>query len=252
MRRLSQIALLSLLGLASCQQSITQLEPQILNSYPHDSEAFTQGLLFHEGKLYESTGLEGSSSLREVTVETGEVVRALPLADIYFGEGLAEINGDLLQITWQNGEAFRYDLETFELKDTYTYDTEGWGICYDGEQLYMSDGSATLYIRNAETFELESSIQVTRDGESVSALNELECVDEHIYANIWQTDDIVKLDKRGRVVASIDASNVTAASGRDGDPNAVLNGVAYNPESETFYLTGKLWPTLFEVTFEEN
>ena len=252
MRRLSQIALLSLLGLASCQQSITQLEPQILNSYPHDSEAFTQGLLFHEGKLYESTGLEGSSSLREVTVETGEVVRALPLADIYFGEGLAEINGDLLQITWQNGEAFRYDLETFELKDTYTYDTEGWGICYDGEQLYMSDGSATLYIRNAETFELESSIQVTRDGESVSALNELECVDEHIYANIWQTDDIVKLDKRGRVVASIDASNVTAASGRAGDPNAVLNGVAYNPESETFYLTGKLWPTLFEVTFEEN
>ena len=252
MRRLSQIALLSLLGLASCQQSITQLEPQILNSYPHDSEAFTQGLLFHEGKLYESTGLEGSSSLREVTVETGEVVRALPLADIYFGEGLAEINGDLLQITWQNGEAFRYDLETFELKDAYTYDTEGWGICYDGEQLYMSDGSATLYIRNAETFELESSIQVTRDGESVSALNELECVDEHIYANIWQTDDIVKLDKRGRVVASIDASNVTAASGRAGDPNAVLNGVAYNPESETFYLTGKLWPTLFEVTFEED
>ena len=240
-----------ILSLASCQQDEATLEPQILNTHPHDDEAFTQGLLFHDGYLFESTGLEGRSSLRQVDIETGEVIRSLPLADTYFGEGLAEVDGDLLQITWQSGEAFRYDLATFELIETYQYDGEGWGICYDGEALYMSDGSATLYIRDPETFELTSRLQVTRSGEGVAALNELECVDGHIYANIWQTDEIVKIDKKGRIVASIDAASVSAESGRGDDPNAVLNGIAYNPETQTFYLTGKLWPSLFEVRFEE-
>ena len=240
-----------MLSLASCQQGEVTLEPQILNTYPHDDEASTQGLLFHDGYLFESTGLEGRSSLRQVDIETGEVIRSLPLADTYLGEGLAEVDGDLLQITWQNGEAFRYDLETFELIETYQYDTEGWGICYDGEALYMSDGSATLYIRDPETFELTSRLQVTRSGKGVAALNELECVKDHIYANIWQTDEIVKIDKKGRIVASIDAAEVSAESGRGNNPDAVLNGIAYNPETQTFYLTGKLWSSLFEVRFEK-
>ena len=237
--------------LASCQQSATELTPTVLNAYPHDPEAFTQGLLWEDGHLYESTGLNGRSSLREVDLESGEVIRIFPLAETYFGEGLAEVDGDLIQITWRSGEAFRYDLETFELLDTYRYDTEGWGLCFDGETLYMTDGTATLYRRDPETFELLSETQVTSDGEPLRYLNELECVGSHVYANVWQTDQIVQIDKdTGRVTARIDASTLSDESGRRADPNAVLNGVAYNPETETFYVTGKLWPTLFEVTFD--
>lgn len=249
---LTSLIFLCLLGLASCQQAVTQQVPEVINSFPHDEAAFTQGLLLYDGKLYESTGLNGASSLREVDLETGKVIRILPLAERYFGEGLARVDDKLIQITWRNGEAFVYDLETFEQEEIFTYSTEGWGLCFDGEDLYMSDGSAQLYRRDPETFEEEKVIDVTLSGESVNNLNELECVGEHVYANVWQTDRIVKIDKAsGRVVSEIDASGLFPASERPSDPNAVLNGVAYNPESETFYLTGKLWPSLFEVRFTE-
>lgn len=244
--------LMFLLTLASCQQTVATLEPQIINTYPHDPEAFTQGLLIYDDDFYESTGLNGRSSLREVDIETGEVIRILPLADRYFGEGLARVNDDLIQLTWQSGEAFRYDLESFTLEETYRYDTEGWGLCYDGEFLYMTDGSATLYQRHAETFELLGQVTVEQAGTAVRNLNELECVGEYVYANVWQSDRIVQIEKQsGAVIAEIDASALSAESGTS-DPNAVLNGIAYDAETDTFYLTGKLWPQMFEVTFLER
>ena len=243
--------LLLTFGLASCQQTTTTLEPQVLNTYPHDPDAFTQGLLFYGGDLYESTGLFGASSVREVDLETGEVIRTLPLAGDLFGEGLARVDDQLYQITWQSGRAFVYDLETFEQEGRFSYETEGWGLCYDGEDLYMSDGSATLFERDPETFEVTREAQVTLRGEPVERLNELECVGEHVYANVWQTDTIVKIDKSsGKVVGEIDASNLL--EGAPTNPDAVLNGIAYNPETETFYLTGKLWSELFEVRFVEE
>ena len=243
----------TLLGLGSCQSSVTRQVPEVLATYPHDENAFTQGLLLFDGNLYESTGLFGRSSLREVNLGTGEVIRMLPLDSEYFAEGLAQVDDKLVQLTWQNGRAFVYDLDTFNEEGRFSYKTEGWGLCYDGESLYMTDGSATLFERDPETFEILSEKRVTLDNEPVTQLNELECVGEHVYANVWQTDRIVKIDKKsGRVVSNIDASDLFPIAERPADPNAVLNGIAYNPDTDTFYLTGKLWPKLFEVRFVDS
>ena len=242
-------ALALLLLLTACSRVPRSLVPEVLASYPHDPDAFTQGLLYHDGRLYESTGLLGRSSLREVDLESGDVIRLLPLDDALFGEGLARIDDELWQITWRNERAFRYDLETFEPIRSYGYLGEGWGICYDGEELFMSDGSHRVTVRDPATFAELRRFPVTDDGEPVTRLNELECVGDSIYANIWLTDTIVEIDKgSGRVTAEIDASTLLTPGERAALPNdAVLNGIAYNPDSETFYLTGKLWPTLFEV-----
>ena len=240
------------LGMVSCQQTVSKQTAKVTNTYPHDSEAFTQGLLYFDGKLYESTGLNGRSSLREVNLETGEVIRSLPLADVYFGEGLARLNDKLIQITWRNGDAFLYDLDTFNEEKGFRYETEGWGICFDGTDLYMTDGSSTLYKRSAETFDILKEISVRSEGAAVTRLNELECVDDFIYANIWQTDTIVKIDKSsGNVVTNIDASALLTENEKEAlVSDAVLNGIAYNEQTQTFYLTGKLWPKVFEVKFE--
>jgi glutaminyl-peptide cyclotransferase len=248
---LSPISYLLLLFLVSCQQKMTTQIPQILNTYPHDAEAFTQGLVYANNKFYESTGLNGRSSLREVDIKTGEVIRILSIEEKYFAEGLAKVGNKLIQITWENGEAFVYDLETFEKEKMFRYEGEGWGLCYDGNDLYMSDGNSTLFKRNPETFEITGEIQVKLNGQAVEMLNELECVDGFIYANVWQTDRIVKIDKTsGFVVTDIDASTLLSAEERQGAD--VLNGIAYNPETQAFFLTGKLWPKLFEVKFVEK
>lgn len=235
--------------LAGCSREPRLLIPEVLASYPHDSQAFTQGLLYFDGRLFESTGLEGASSLREVALESGQVIRLLPLDDRLFGEGLARVGDELWQITWQNERAFRYDLGSFELIRSYGYLGEGWGICYDGEALFMSDGSHRIAVRDPATFAELRRFAVTQDGDPVVRLNELECVGDAIYANVWQTDTIVKIDKgSGRVISEIDASALLTPEERAALPlGAVLNGIAYNPDSETFYLTGKLWPKLFEV-----
>jgi glutamine cyclotransferase len=237
--------------LASCQRvTVETLVPEVINRYPHDESAFTQGLLLHEGDFFESTGLTGRSSLREVLL-TGEVQRRRDLDDELFGEGLARVGDQLIQLTWLHGRAFVYDLETFEELKVFSYETEGWGLCYDGEHLYMTDGSSTLFRRNSSTFELLEEIEVTLSGEPLRRLNELECVGGHVYANVFTTDTIVKIDKKtGKVVAEIDASNLLSAEeSRNLDTNAVLNGIAFDPQKEVFYLTGKLWPALFEVRF---
>ena len=253
-RRILYGLLLSVLSLGGCQRAVTTLEPQVLETYPHDSDAFTQGLLFYNGYFYESTGIRGRSSLREVIPETGEVLRALPLPDRYFGEGLARVDDKLIQITWQSETAFVYDLATFNAVGDFSYAGEGWGICYDGVNLYMSNGSATLTVRDPTTFEAIREISVTQGGTPVTELNELECVDNDVYANVWRTNRIVRIDKEdGHVVADIDASGLLSAEERGNlEPNAVLNGIAYDPDDDTFFITGKLWPKVFKVRFVDQ
>jgi len=240
--------------LSGCQgQELTRAVPVVHETHPHDPQAFTQGLLLDGGHFYESTGLYGESSLREVVPETGEVVRELALPQEYFAEGLALVGDRLLQLTWSEGEALVYELDTFEQTGSLSYEGEGWGLCYDGEALVMSDGSATLTRRDPETFAVLDATEVRLGGEPVTMLNELECVNGFVYANIWQQDTIVKIAEAGQVVQEIDASNLLSAEERAQlGPNAVLNGIAYNPEKETFFLTGKLWPKVFEVRFSEE
>jgi glutaminyl-peptide cyclotransferase len=244
-----------LLFLVGCQQqATTTLTTQVINTYPHDDQAFTQGLVLHDGKFYESTGQYGLSSLREVEITKGNALRNVVLDSQYFAEGLALVGNKLIQITWREGKAFVYDLATFNKEKTFSYQGEGWGLCYDGTDLYMSDGSSTLFKRNAETFEVTGQIKVKQNGQDVTMLNELECAQEFVYANIWQRDKIVKINKKnGTVVSEIDATNLLSSEEKAGlSKDAVLNGIAYNPEADTFYITGKLWPKLFEVKFVEN
>ncbi|QPC82888.1 glutaminyl-peptide cyclotransferase [Phototrophicus methaneseepsis] len=265
-RRLAVVTLLLLsliIGVASAQQTaIEVLVPEVLNVYPHDTDAFTQGLLWHEGTLYESTGQRGESTLREVDIETGEPVRAVDVtapadatADtpLYFAEGLEQVGDQLIQLTWTSGDALVYDMASFEQVDTYEYEGEGWGLCYDDRYLFMSDGSSYISVRDADTFDLIVRFAVTLEGQVLQAslLNELECVGDDIYANLWQTDYIARIDKySGQITGLIDASTLLTEEERaELASGSVLNGIAYNPESDTFYITGKRWPKLFEVQF---
>ena len=229
------------------------LEPQVLNVYPHDANAFTQGLLFHDGYLYESTGRYGESSVRLVEPASGEVLRSVDVPQEYFGEGLALVGETLIQLTWKSGVAFLYDRETFEPVGQFEYEGEGWGLCTDGRYLYMSDGSPFLDVRDPETFELIFSGLVTVQGSIVQNINELECVGDYVYANVWKTNYILQIDKtNGVTVAVIDASNLLSEDERAALSNQeVLNGIAYRPETDTFWLTGKHWPHIYEVRFVE-
>ena len=240
--------------LVGCQgQELTQAVPEVLATYPHDPGAFTQGLLLEDGWFYESTGLYGESSLREVVPETGEVLREVELAPDLFAEGLTLVDNRLIQLTWKAGVALVYNADTFEQADTFSYEGEGWGLCYDGEELVMSDGSATLTRRDPETFAPLETVEVRLGGEPVEMLNELECVGDSVYANVWQSDTIVKIAEDGRVVQEIDASSLLSAEERAQlVPDAVLNGIAYDPEAETFFLTGKLWSKMLEVRFVDE
>lgn len=237
-------SLIILTGNAETQQ----LEPEILEQRPHDPGAFTQGLLWHEGHLYESTGLYGRSSLRRVDPESGEVLQQINLPREFFAEGLELLDERLIQLTWRENTAFVYDLATFEQINQFSYDGEGWGLAYDGERLIMSNGSSELTFRDPETFAALNVVTVRLDGEPVRRLNELEYVNGFVYANVWQTDNILKIrPESGEVAAVIDASGLLTPQERQGAD--VLNGIAYNPQTERFYITGKLWPTMFEVNF---
>jgi len=232
---------------------VTLLVPEVLSIRPHDPTAYTQGLLLHDGYLYESTGRSGFSTLRKVDPLSGEVLQQISVPEQYFAEGLALVGEQLIQLTWKSEVAFVYDRETFEQVGTFAYEGEGWGLCTDGEYLYMSDGTPFLDVREPETFELIFSGLVTLQGSIVERINELECVGDSIYANIWQTDYIVQIDKRnGVVTAVINASALLTDDERAGlDDQEVLNGIAYLPETDTFLLTGKHWPWIFEVRFVE-
>jgi len=223
------------------------LVPEVISVRPHDELAFTQGLLLADGVFFESTGR--TSSVREVDPETGEVIRERAVPD-YFAEGLALVGDRLIQLTWRDGIALIYDRDTFEYEGAFYYNVEGWGLCYDGESLYHSDGSQYLYRRDTETFEILDRIAVTYGGQPVIRLNELECVGDYVYANVWQTDYILRIAKATGVVDGlIDASDLLTPEQRPTDSNGVLNGIAYDPENDVFYITGKLWSLLFEVRF---
>jgi glutamine cyclotransferase len=205
-------------------------------------------LVWRDGVLYESTGLVGRSSLRKVELATGAVISQVPVPAPYFAEGLADVGNRLLQLTWQHGRVFVYDKNTFGRVGEFSYDGEGWGLCHDGRNLVMSNGSDTLTVRAPNTFAVTRALKVTMDGRPLDRLNELECVGDDVYANVWTTDLIVRIEmKTGRVTARIDASGLLSASERVGVD--VLNGIAHDPADGTFLITGKLWPKLFRVKF---
>ena len=223
-----------------------RLKVKVLSTRPHDPGAYTQGLVLTGGSLYESTGLNGRSSLREVDPRTGEVKRRVEVPQQYFAEGLALAGDRLIQLTWQNGVAFVYEPATFKKVGELRYDGEGWGLCHDGRRLVMSDGSDLLLFRDPKTLAPQGQVNVTLAGAPVYQLNELECVDGAVYANVWQTDDILKIDPAtGHVTAVIDASGLLTP--QESAQAEVLNGIAWDPAKKTFLLTGKMWPKMFEV-----
>ena len=249
------IMLLLIIPLSAQSPEVPRLIPEVIRVFPHDSQAFTQGLLWDGGFLYESTGLWGQSSLRRVDIESGQPLEMVAVDETYFAEGLERVGDQLIQLTWQAGRAFVYDFDTLTLLDAIEYEGEGWGLCYDGRYLFMSDGSSHLSVRDAETFALIFRGAVTLNGQIIppQLLNELECVGDSVYANAWNTDYIFRIDKfTGAVTAMIDASSLLTAAERAAlDAGSVLNGIAYNSDSQTFFITGKNWPKLFEVRFIE-
>jgi glutaminyl-peptide cyclotransferase len=235
-------------GSAPRSVPVERLRAQVIATYPHDRGAFTQGLVLHEKNLYESTGLVGQSSLRQVDLATGRVTRKIDVAPPIFAEGLALVGDRLIQLSWQNGRALVYDRRTFTKQTELTYRGEGWGLCYDGRELVMSDGSANLTFRRPSDFGVVRLTRITLDGKPVEHLNELECVDGFVYANVWQKEEIVKIDAAtGRVVSHIAVPNLLSPLERTGVD--VLNGIAYDLADQTFLLTGKLWPKVFRVRF---
>lgn len=225
------------------------VQPTILERFPHDGNAFTQGLVFADGVLFESTGLLGESARRRVAPTTGEVITSARLDADLFGAGLAFTNGQLIQLTWQQGIAMVADPTTMLEISRFTYEGEGWGLCQlDDNSLVMSNGSGFLTVRDSETFEVIGEIEVTLDGEPTTNLNELECVGESIYANVWLESNILEIDaSSGQVRRVVDASALVPG---DLSPDDVLNGIAYRSESDTFFLTGKRWTVMYEVSLD--
>jgi len=204
-------------------------------------------LVFEDGVLYEGTGLNGRSTLRRVKLETGEVLQIHELPAQFFGEGVTVYGNDIIQLTWQSHVGFVYDRDSFELLQEFNYSTQGWGITHDGERLIMSDGTATLYFLDPETFEEIGRVGVYDNDGSVNRLNELEYVQGEIYANVWQTNCIARIDPQtGQVVGWIELKGLLTPEDR-GEPVDVLNGIAYDAENARLFVTGKLWPKLFEI-----
>jgi len=220
---------------------------QVVSRYPHDTKAFTQGLIFQDGFLYEGTGQVGQSVLRKLNHQSGEVLLQDDLDATMFGEGITRVGDDIIQITWKARTGIVYDYNTLEEKSRFTYSTEGWGLTYTGEELVMSDGSNKLHFLNADSYVLNRTIDVYDDQGPVKNLNELEMIDGHLYANVWMTDKIAKIEvETGRVLAYIDMTGLLPENERNGQED-VLNGIAYDADKKRVYLTGKNWPALFEV-----
>jgi glutamine cyclotransferase len=220
---------------------------RVIRSYPHDRQAFTQGLVYEAGELYEGTGIRGQSSLRRVALETGIVRQERVLPEQYFGEGITIFGDRIIQLTWQSRIGFVYDKASFKLLQQFRYPTEGWGITHDGSRLIMSDGTANLYFLEPQTFMEIDRIEVHDDQGPVVRLNELEYVRGDIYANVWQTNRIARIDLlTGRVAAWIDLAGLLSAADRQQRVD-VLNGIAYDAENDRLFVTGKWWPKLFEM-----
>jgi glutaminyl-peptide cyclotransferase len=224
-----------------------QLSYRVLKSFPHDANAFTQGLLWHDGGLYESTGLHGRSSLRRVEFPSGRVLKKVDVAPEFFAEGLALAGDRLYQLTWQSKVGFIYDRKTLRRVGSFSYPTEGWGLTFDGKNLILSDGSATLYFYEPNDFKLIRTVRVMMDGEPVSNLNELEWIEGKIWANVWQSDLVVMIEPQsGAVTGTLDLTGLLPVSQRKGSED-VLNGIAYDAKTGRIFVTGKLWPKIFQI-----
>ena len=230
-------------------ETVPSLRWEVVSRRPHDTAAFTQGLVLDaSGRLFESTGLFGSSSVREVDPSSGAVLRSRSQPADQFGEGLALVGDELIQLTWQAGVARRFEADTFEVLRRHRYAGEGWGLCYDGTRLVMSDGSADLTFRDPETFEAQGSVTVTVFGQHLPRLNELECVGDAVWANVWKTNLMVRIDPHdGAVTGVLDLSGIIEPHPVLSDSGAVLNGIAYDAEADSFLVTGTLWPELIEI-----
>jgi len=220
---------------------------KVVKTYRHDPEAYTQGLIFDNGFLYESTGLKGQSSLRKVKIETGEVLKSLMLPEEIFGEGIVLFNNQIIQITWQNHLGFVYEKETFNQIQKFNYPMEGWGITTDGKQLIISDGTEVLYFYETETYTETATLDVYDNNGTVKQINELEYIKGEIWANIYQTDRIARIDPNtGKVLAYIDLKGILPQSDVTTETD-VLNGIAYDPKTDRIFVTGKKWDKLFEI-----
>jgi glutaminyl-peptide cyclotransferase len=224
-----------------------QLGWKTVASYPHDSNAFTQGLVWHDGGFYEGTGLEGKSQLRRVAFPSGRVEKKIDLPGNLFGEGIALVGDKIFQITWQSKIGFIYERDTLKPLRQFSYENEGWGLTYDGQFLIQSDGTSTLIYRDAQSFQTVRQMPVTMNGQPLSRLNELEWIEGEIWANVWQTDTIVRIDPAtGRVKSYLDLTGLLPRRLRTGKED-VMNGIAYDSETKRLFVTGKLWPRLFEI-----
>ncbi len=220
---------------------------KVVNTFPHDRQAWTQGLIFEDGFLFEGTGLPGRSALRKVELLTGNVLQEHKLADEFFGEGITILDSRIVQLTYQSKVGFVYDKESFKPLQEFHYPTEGWGLTHDGKRLIMSDGTPMLYFLDPQTFERTNRMMVFDGDEPVWGLNELEYIEGVIYANVWPTDRIVQIDPAtGKVVGWIDMKELLSPQDRNGSQD-VLNGIAYDPAGRRLFVTGKLWPKLFEI-----
>jgi glutamine cyclotransferase len=246
--------LLAALVVSSCSPRLSSISQQatiytykIVNTYAHDRNAFTEGLAFASGSLYEGTGRYGNSSLRKVDLATGDVLQMRRLPAEYFGEGITIYDDAIVQLTWQSHTGFIYNKDSFSLSREFSYPTEGWGIAYDGQRLIMSDGTTVLHFLSPKTLESIGELEVRDDNKPVSRLNELEYVNGNIYANVWKTDRIAIIEPQdGRVTGWIDLSGLLQTQDYSG-PVDVLNGIAYDSQADRLFVTGKLWPFLFEI-----
>jgi glutamine cyclotransferase len=231
----------------ACVAQPRQYGYQVVHVYPHDRSAFTQGLEFRAGFLYEGTGLNGHSALRKVKLETGEVVQQINLSPEYFGEGITVINQQIIELTWRTETGFVYDQNSFRGLRSFSYPGEGWGLANDGAQIYMSDGTPQIRVWDPMTLQEKKRITVRDGGAPVTYLNELEWVHGEIYANVWQTERIVRISPTdGRVLGWVDLSGILPAADRTEHVD-VLNGIAYDVLGDRLFVTGKLWPKLFEI-----
>ena len=246
------LALAALLAATACAPAQAEKARQygyaVVKTYPHDVGAFTEGLFWRDGFLYESTGLEGRSSIRKVTLETGVPEQERMIDSRYFGEGIVDWKDKLIELTWKDQVGFIYDLKSFEKTGEFSYVGEGWALTRDDTRIIMSDGSSALRFLDPETLKETGRIQVTDDGKPVNNINELEFVKGEVLANIWQTDRIVRIDpKTGKVVGWIDLTGLLGDADRAAGEVDVLNGIAYDAASDRLFVTGKLWPKLFEI-----
>jgi glutaminyl-peptide cyclotransferase len=237
---------------SSAPRTIPTQSYEVVNSWPHDPQAFTQGLVFHNGALLESTGQQGRSTVRRVNLTTGEVIQQVNLPSEYFGEGMTVLNGKIYQVTWENERGFIYNAETLRPEGNFSYQGEGWGLTNDGRYLILSDGSNQLRFLDPSNFRVVRTINVSENGLPLRELNELEYIRGEIYANVWHRDRIARIDANdGRILGWIDLTGLLPADQRPSDPEAVLNGIAFDENGNRLFVTGKLWPRLFEIRLRD-